>query len=152
MHGGLEAFRTLLAALPAETGMAFILIQHLDPKHASFMADLLVITSPKAARGLAWVSASRSCSTSPILSKRLSASGWRFRRCHLRLNLCHSKILLLRPRIASRARTAITLFSSLKTPANRRQSSSRHYAETWGKVLVRHDPPGARRHLAQSSP
>ena len=29
--GGLDAFKTLLAALPAETGMAFILIQHLDP-------------------------------------------------------------------------------------------------------------------------
>ncbi len=39
--GGLDAFKTLLAALPAETGMAFVLIQHLDPKHASFMADLL---------------------------------------------------------------------------------------------------------------
>ena len=39
--GGLDAFKTLLAALPPETGMAFVLIQHLDPKHASFMADLL---------------------------------------------------------------------------------------------------------------
>ena len=39
--GGLDAFKTLLAALPAETGMTFVLIQHLDPKHASFMADLL---------------------------------------------------------------------------------------------------------------
>ena len=39
--GGLDAFKTLLAALPSETGMAFVLIQHLDPKHASFMADLL---------------------------------------------------------------------------------------------------------------
>ena len=39
--GGLDAFKTLLSALPAETGMAFVLIQHLDPKHASFMADLL---------------------------------------------------------------------------------------------------------------
>ena len=39
--GGLEAFRTLLAALPAETGMAFILVQHLDPTHASMMVELL---------------------------------------------------------------------------------------------------------------
>lgn len=39
--GGLDAFKRLLAALPPETGMAFVLIQHLDPKHASFMADLL---------------------------------------------------------------------------------------------------------------
>ena len=39
--GGLEAFRTLLAALPAESGMAFILVQHLDPTHASMMVELL---------------------------------------------------------------------------------------------------------------
>src|SRR5437879_3673321 len=29
--GGLEAVRKLLATLPANTGMAFVLIQHLDP-------------------------------------------------------------------------------------------------------------------------
>ncbi len=29
--GGLEAFRALLAALPASSGMAFILVQHLEP-------------------------------------------------------------------------------------------------------------------------
>ncbi len=39
--GGLEAFRTLLAALPAKSGMAFILVQHLDPNHASMIAELL---------------------------------------------------------------------------------------------------------------
>ena len=39
--GGLGAFRRLLTALPASTGMAFILIQHLDPTHASMMVDLL---------------------------------------------------------------------------------------------------------------
>jgi two-component system CheB/CheR fusion protein len=39
--GGLEAFRTLLAALPAESAMAFILVQHLDPSHRSMMAELL---------------------------------------------------------------------------------------------------------------
>src|SRR3984893_119053 len=39
--GGLDAFRSLLGALPAGTGMAFILIQHLDPTHASMMVDLL---------------------------------------------------------------------------------------------------------------
>ena len=39
--GGLEAFRTLLAALPAESGMAFMLVQHLDPTHASMMVQLL---------------------------------------------------------------------------------------------------------------
>ena len=39
--GGLDACKKLLSALPAETGMAFILIQHLDPTHESMMADLL---------------------------------------------------------------------------------------------------------------
>ena len=39
--GGLEAFRTLLAALPDKTGMALILVQHLDPNHTSMMVELL---------------------------------------------------------------------------------------------------------------
>lgn len=39
--GGLEAFRGLLSALPPDTGMAFLLVQHLDPTHASFMVSLL---------------------------------------------------------------------------------------------------------------
>jgi two-component system CheB/CheR fusion protein len=39
--GGLDACRKLLAALPATTGMAFILVQHLDPTHESMMVDLL---------------------------------------------------------------------------------------------------------------
>ena len=39
--GGLEAFRTLLPALPAASGMAFILVQHLDPTHTSMMVELL---------------------------------------------------------------------------------------------------------------
>ena len=44
--GGLDAFRRLLFALPAGTGMAFILIQHLDPTHASMMVDLLAGHTP----------------------------------------------------------------------------------------------------------
>lgn len=39
--GGLEAVRKMLGALPADTGMAFVLIQHLDPTHKSMMVDLL---------------------------------------------------------------------------------------------------------------
>ena len=39
--GGLDAFKALLAALPPDTGMAFVLIQHLDPLHASLMGELL---------------------------------------------------------------------------------------------------------------
>src|SRR3954454_8292088 len=40
--GGLEAFTAVLRALPADTGMAFVLVQHLDPKHESMLVDLLM--------------------------------------------------------------------------------------------------------------
>jgi two-component system CheB/CheR fusion protein len=43
--GGLEAFRQLLGALPVDTGMAYVLVQHLDPRHPSILADLLSQTT-----------------------------------------------------------------------------------------------------------
>jgi two-component system CheB/CheR fusion protein len=43
--GGLEAFTELLRHLPDDTGMAFVLIQHLDPKHESHLTELLSKTS-----------------------------------------------------------------------------------------------------------
>jgi two-component system CheB/CheR fusion protein len=43
--GGLEAFTALLSHLPDDTGMAFILIQHLDPKHDSHLTELLAKVS-----------------------------------------------------------------------------------------------------------
>jgi two-component system, chemotaxis family, CheB/CheR fusion protein len=39
--GGLEAFSELLRKLPANPGMAFVFVQHLDPKHVSMLAELL---------------------------------------------------------------------------------------------------------------
>jgi two-component system, chemotaxis family, CheB/CheR fusion protein len=39
--GGLEAFNSLLRQLPADTGMAFIFIQHLAPAHESLLPHLL---------------------------------------------------------------------------------------------------------------
>jgi two-component system CheB/CheR fusion protein len=39
--GGLEAFEALLSAVPADSGMAFVFIQHLDPAHDSQLAALL---------------------------------------------------------------------------------------------------------------
>jgi len=39
--GGVEASGELVQALPPDTGMAFVLIQHLDPKHHSMLAELL---------------------------------------------------------------------------------------------------------------
>jgi two-component system CheB/CheR fusion protein len=43
--GGLEAFTELLSHLPDDTGMAFVLIQHLDPTHESHLTELLAKTS-----------------------------------------------------------------------------------------------------------
>jgi two-component system, chemotaxis family, CheB/CheR fusion protein len=39
--GGLEAFTELLSNLTSDTGLAFVLIQHLDPAHQSHLAELL---------------------------------------------------------------------------------------------------------------
>jgi two-component system CheB/CheR fusion protein len=39
--GGLEAVTALLKSLPANTGMAFIYVQHLNPDHKSFLASIL---------------------------------------------------------------------------------------------------------------
>ncbi|MCL5746065.1 MAG: chemotaxis protein CheB, partial [Acidobacteria bacterium] len=39
--GGLEAFTELLDHLPDDTGLAFVLIQHLDPSHESHLPELL---------------------------------------------------------------------------------------------------------------
>jgi two-component system CheB/CheR fusion protein len=39
--GGLEAFTQLLNALPSNTGIAFVLVQHLAPRHESFLSELL---------------------------------------------------------------------------------------------------------------
>jgi two-component system CheB/CheR fusion protein len=39
--GGLAAFRSFFDNMPADTGMAFVLVQHLDPHHESHLVDLL---------------------------------------------------------------------------------------------------------------
>ena len=39
--GGLDAFIDLVSAIPADTGLAFVLIQHLDPHHDSLLVDIL---------------------------------------------------------------------------------------------------------------
>lgn len=54
--GGLDACRKLLRALPAASGMAFVLVQHLDPNHESLLVDLLAgdtaMTVQQAADGM----------------------------------------------------------------------------------------------------
>src|SRR5437867_3648341 len=39
--GGLEAATQLLKHLPSDTGMGFVLVQHLDPAHESALAQIL---------------------------------------------------------------------------------------------------------------
>lgn len=39
--GGLDAFKRLIKAIPENSGMAYILVQHLDPAHESILSDLL---------------------------------------------------------------------------------------------------------------
>jgi len=39
--GGLDAFKKFFSTLPAESGMAFVLIQHLDPTRDSLTAELV---------------------------------------------------------------------------------------------------------------
>ena len=41
--GGLAAFEAFFSGMPADTapGMAFVLVQHLDPNHKSILSDLI---------------------------------------------------------------------------------------------------------------
>src|ERR1700737_2162095 len=39
--GGLEAFTQVLTHLSTDTGMAFVLVTHLDPKRESMLAEIL---------------------------------------------------------------------------------------------------------------
>ncbi len=43
--GGLEAFRELVKAIPENSGMAYILVQHLAPQHESMLAGILQKTT-----------------------------------------------------------------------------------------------------------
>ena len=39
--GGLQAFKTFFANMPIDSGMSFVLVQHLDPQHRSMLVELL---------------------------------------------------------------------------------------------------------------
>lgn len=39
--GGLDAFKRLLTAIPESSGMAYVLVQHLDPSHESILPEIL---------------------------------------------------------------------------------------------------------------
>ena len=39
--GGLDAFKKLIKAIPQDSGMAYVLVQHLDPSHESMLPEIL---------------------------------------------------------------------------------------------------------------
>ena len=39
--GGLDAFKSLIKAIPEDSGMAYVLVQHLDPAHESILPEIL---------------------------------------------------------------------------------------------------------------
>jgi CheB methylesterase len=39
--GGLDAFKSFFAGMPTQSGMVFVLVQHLDPHHKSLLVELL---------------------------------------------------------------------------------------------------------------
>ena len=43
--GGLDAYSEFFRALPSDTGMAFVLVQHLDPQHHSMLSGILSKTT-----------------------------------------------------------------------------------------------------------
>jgi len=44
--GGLEALELFLANVPAESGMAFVIVQHLDPTYKGMLVELLQRSTP----------------------------------------------------------------------------------------------------------
>lgn len=44
--GGLEAFEQFFTRMPPDSGMAFVLVQHLAPDHASLLPELLARYTP----------------------------------------------------------------------------------------------------------
>jgi PAS domain S-box-containing protein len=55
--GGLDAFKKFFSAMPADSGIAFVLIPHLDPEHESLVVELLArhtsMPGVEAAEGIA---------------------------------------------------------------------------------------------------
>lgn len=44
--GGLDAFERFFESMPKDSGMAFVLVPHLDPTHVSLMPELIQKRSP----------------------------------------------------------------------------------------------------------
>ncbi len=50
--GGLEAFTSFFTYMPPDSGMAFVLVQHLDPQHPSLLPELLARHTPMPVRAI----------------------------------------------------------------------------------------------------
>ncbi|MBK9712452.1 MAG: PAS domain-containing protein [Kouleothrix sp.] len=50
--GGLEAFTTFFTHMPPNSGMAFVLVQHLDPQQPSLLPELLATHTPMPVRAI----------------------------------------------------------------------------------------------------
>ncbi|HET6521384.1 MAG TPA: chemotaxis protein CheB, partial [Geminicoccaceae bacterium] len=48
--GGIKAFQTFLDHMPPDGGMAFVLIQHLDPERRSMLAEIMAHRTGMAVR------------------------------------------------------------------------------------------------------
>src|SRR6476660_3663635 len=44
--GGMNALSEFFSTMPGDSGLAFVVIQHLDPNHESHMANLLAKVTP----------------------------------------------------------------------------------------------------------
>lgn len=71
--GGLEAFTRLLKHLPLDTGLGFVLVQHLDPQHDSALTQLLARATYASSRYTSSISTTR-CWTKPatVYTSRVS--------------------------------------------------------------------------------
>ena len=57
--GGLAAFKTFLANTPPDTGIGFVLVQHLAPDHKSLLVELLNAQSPISYGATIWMGTAR---------------------------------------------------------------------------------------------
>jgi two-component system CheB/CheR fusion protein len=44
--GGIDALKTFFSAVSRDSGLALVVVQHLDPSHQSMLADLLARSTP----------------------------------------------------------------------------------------------------------
>jgi two-component system CheB/CheR fusion protein len=124
--GGLEALTQLLEKLPSDTGMAFVLIQHLDPTHTSFLADAIARAT--------------------TMTVAQAKDGERVEPNHIYvippdadIAILHGSLTLL-PRRSEAKRSSQVTFARrlLSSLSGRRSSQPRHRCDSLGDGLRRH--------------